>query len=119
MTFTGKDVREGYDTTQVFDDKYPHGAFSYLSHWHLEGYKHKAHVPLWIRATRGLISMFRPRVTADMPRNRKVVQAIFQRERNAERRQRLIEAQWRIERRQAKAARSLPLNAMRAATTSA
>lgn len=37
MTFTGKDVREGYDTTQVFDDKYPHGAFSYLSHWHLKG----------------------------------------------------------------------------------
>jgi hypothetical protein len=59
--------------------------------------------------------MFRPRVTADMPRNRKVVQAIFQRERNAERRQRLIEAQWRIERRQAKAARS-PLTAMRADT---
>lgn len=99
MTFTGKDVHAGYDTTQVFDDKYPHGTFCYLSHWHLEGYKHKPHVPAWIRAIRGALGIFRPRITADMPRNRKVVQAIYQRERSPERRQRLIEAQWRIEQR--------------------
>jgi len=36
-TFRARDLYDAYNTKQVFDDNYPHGAHSLLSRWHLEG----------------------------------------------------------------------------------
>jgi len=41
--FQGDDLHDGYNTTQVFSDRYPHGTHSLLSPWHLAA---KAEYPL-------------------------------------------------------------------------
>lgn len=102
MTFTGKGIHAGYDTTQVFEENYPHGVFSYLSHWHLEGYKYKTEVPAWIRVARNLLSFFKPKVRMTQVKNRHAVMLLYQREKDPEKRQRLIEALYRRERRTAR-----------------
>jgi len=97
MSFTGKGVHPGYDTTQVFEENYPHGAFSYLSHWHLEGYKTPEQIPLLVRLVRNVAGLFRPKVSHLRVKNRRAVQLVYQRERDREKRQRLIEALYRLE----------------------
>ena len=50
LMFTGKDVEACYDTRQVFEAKYPHGAHSVLSPWHVEGrFLASTSLPWWRR----------------------------------------------------------------------
>jgi hypothetical protein len=37
VTYRGDYLQRGYDTRQIFDDKYPHGVHSVLSAWHTKG----------------------------------------------------------------------------------
>lgn len=55
LMFTGKDVEACYDTRQVFEAKYQHGAHSVLSPWHIEGrFLEDAQMPAWKKFLRDL-----------------------------------------------------------------
>lgn len=50
--YTGRDVHKLYDTKQVINKEYPHGAFCYLTPWHLVGrYQQKVSI---LKLTRNL-----------------------------------------------------------------
>ncbi len=44
--YRAHDLYAAYSTRQVFSDMYPHGAFSYLTPWHLKGW---CQPPFWVR----------------------------------------------------------------------
>lgn len=99
MVFSGKLVHKAYDTTQVFRSDYPHGVFSYLSRWHLEGYKHPVRSSWLQRAIANVKGLFGPRpIRQWMIHDRKLLVLLWQRETRPEKRQLLLDAIYSLQR---------------------
>ena len=90
--FRSKGIQKAYDTTQVFQESYPHGTFCYLSHWHLEGYKYPDVVPIGWRFVNAVRGFFRPSVGSWSIKDRHLVAAVYAREKSPQKRQKLFEA---------------------------
>lgn len=68
LMFTGKDVEGAYDTRQVFQTSYPHGTYTVLSPWHIEGrFTQAASVPWWRSIFKATPRPVRAVVTAPDP----------------------------------------------------
>jgi hypothetical protein len=66
-TYRGHDLYPAYNTEQVFDADYPHGIFSYLSPWHLEGFRHREP----FRLSRWLLAVIRD----DFPKPKRLIKS--------------------------------------------
>lgn len=53
--YQARDLYGAYNTRQVFTDTYAHGVYSYLSPWHLKGFKEKSLKQKWLEFKRKLI----------------------------------------------------------------
>ncbi|MCA3187161.1 zonular occludens toxin domain-containing protein [Cupriavidus sp.] len=89
--FRGGNIHKAYDTTQVFQEFYPHGTFCYLSHWHLEGYKHPPVVPIGWRVVNWCRKFAQPSVGSWSVKDRAMVAAVYARELSPQKRQKLFE----------------------------
>ncbi len=89
--FRGGNIHKAYDTTQVFQESYPHGTFCYLSHWHLEGWKHPEVVPIGWRALNWMRKFWQPSVGSWSIKDRQLVAAVYAREKSPQKRQKLFE----------------------------
>ncbi|MGO4158241.1 zonular occludens toxin domain-containing protein [Cupriavidus sp. YAF13] len=89
--FRGGNIHKAYDTTQVFQESYPHGTFSYLSHWHLEGYKYPEVVPIGWRVLNWMRKFWQPSVGSWSIKDRRLVAEVYAREKSPQKRQKLFE----------------------------